>query len=257
MPVVTSNAPGTFCWIELGTSDANAARQFYTSLFGWSVNENDMGEMGKYYIFQKNGSDCAAMYQMTAEMQGMPPHWMSYVAVESADAATEKAKSLGANVINGPFDVADHGRMCVLQDPQGAVFSVWQANQHKGILIRDEPGTFCWDELQARDVDAAKKFYPALFGWKMKESPEYTEWQSGDQSIGGMMQSQAPGEVPSHWMPYFAVDDCDAIVNAAKSGGAQVYAGPMDYPGVGRFAVMGDPQGAVFSVIKLDMGTHQ
>ncbi len=257
MPVVTSNPPGSFCWLELGTSDAKAARQFYTGLFGWTVKENDMGEMGTYYIFQKNGSDAAAMYQITPEMEGMPPNWMSYVAVESADAATEKAKSLGANVINGPFDVAEHGRMTVLQDPQGAMFAVWQAKEHHGILIRDEAGTFCWDELQARDVDAAKKFYPALFGWKMKESPEYTEWHNGDTPIGGMMQSQAPPQVPAYWLPYFAVDDCDATVNKAKESGAQVFVGPMNYPGVGRFALLGDPQGAVFAAIKLDLSSHQ
>ena len=257
MPVVSSNPPGSFCWIELGTTDASAAKQFYTSLFGWTVNENSMGEMGIYYIFQKNGEDAAAMYQIGPQQEGMPPNWLSYVAVESADAATEKAKSLGGNVVHGPFDVMEYGRMTVIADPQGAMFAVWQAKQNKGVGVRDEANTLCWDELQARDVDAGKKFYPALFGWTMKESPEYTEWHNGDTPIGGMMQSQTPGDVPSYWLPYFAVDDCDAVVDKAKASGGQVYAGPMDYPGVGRFAVIGDPPGAVFAVIKLDLGTHQ
>jgi uncharacterized protein len=250
----SAHDPGTFCWLELGTSDAGAAKKFYTDVFGWTVNETDMGEgMGMYYIFQKGGRDAAAMYQIGPQQQGMPPNWMSYVAVTSADDVAAKAKSLGGNVIMDPFDVWDFGRMTVLVDPQGAHVAVWQAKQHIGLGARDESDTLCWNELQARDVDAAKKFYPALFGWTMKESLEYTEWQSGGKSVGGMMQSQAPPQVPAHWLPYFAVDDCDATVAKATAGGAQTIVPPMDYPNVGRFSVLSDPQGAVFAVIKLAM----
>lgn len=255
MPEVTAHEPGSFCWVELGTSDADAARKFYTDLFGWGVNEIPMGEMGTYYIYTKDGKDCAAMYQIGGEMAGMPTNWMSYIAVTNADAVAEQAKGLGAKVVNGPFDVFDQGRMAVLVDPQGAHFSIWQAMKSIGVRIRDEANTLCWNELQARDMEAAKKFYTGM-GWGMKETPEYVEWKVGERPIGGMMQSQAPPEVPSYWMPYFAVDDCDASVEKAKAGGAMVYAGPMDYPGVGRFAVMSDAQGAVFAVIKLELGQH-
>ena len=254
MPEFTSHQPGTFCWIELGTSDAAAAKKFYMDLFGWGVNENDMGgDMGIYYMFQKDGRECAAMYQMGKEMQGIPPFWLSYVAVTDADAVAEKAKSLGGRVVNGPFDVYDFGRMVVMGDAEDGAFAVWQPKSHIGVRVRDEDNTLCWNELQAHDVDKAKKFYRELFGWKMKESPEYTELAAGDTPIGGMMKSQAPPEVPPYWLPYFAVADCDATVNAAKAAGAQVYAGPMDYPNVGRFALLADPQGAVFAVIKLEL----
>ncbi|HUP59973.1 MAG TPA: VOC family protein [Thermoanaerobaculia bacterium] len=255
MPEFTSHEPGTFCWVELATNDVGAAKKFYMDLFGWGVNELSMGPDGNYYIFTKNGKDCAAMYQLTPEMAGMPPNWMSYVSVTNADAVAEQIKSLGGNVVKAPFDVMDQGRMAVIADPQGAYFCIWQPKQGIGVHVRDEPDTLCWNELQARDVDAAKKFYSGL-GWGMKESPEYTEWKVGEKAIGGMMQSQAPPQVPSYWMPYFAVADCDASVAKAKSGGANVFAGPMDYPGVGRFAVLGDAQGAVFAVIKLELGPH-
>lgn len=255
MPEVTANEPGTFCWIELGTSDAAAAKKFYTDLFGWDVNEFDMGPDGKYYIFTKNGKDAAAMYQIGGAMAGMPPNWMSYISVTNADAVAEQVKSLGGQIINGPFDVMDKGRMAVCVDPQGAHFCIWQPKASIGVQIRDEANTFCWDELQARDIEAAKKFYTGM-GWGMKDSPEYVEWKVGERAIGGMMQSQAPPEVPSYWLPYFAVDDADATVEKAKAGGAMVFAGPMDYPGVGRFAVMGDAQGAVFAIIKLELGPH-
>lgn len=255
MPEVTAHEPGSFCWVELGTSDANAAKKFYSDLFGWGVTEHPMGEMGTYYIFTKDGKDCAAMYQIGGEMAGMPTHWLSYISVTNADAVAEQAKGLGGTVAKEPFDVFDQGRMAVIVDPQGAHFAIWQPLQSIGVGIRDEANTLCWNELQARDMEAAKTFYSGM-GWGMKETPEYVEWHVGERAIGGMMQSQAPAEVPSYWVPYFAVDDCDASVAKAKAGGATVFAGPMDYPGVGRFAVMGDAQGAVFAIIKLDLGPH-
>jgi predicted enzyme related to lactoylglutathione lyase len=248
--------PGTFCWIELGTSDDAGAKQYYTSLFGWTTNENDMGEMGTYYIFQKNGRDCAAMYKQGKDQEGVPPNWMSYVCVADADASVEKAKSLGGNVVAGPFDVYDFGRMAVLFDPQGAAVSVWQAKSHIGVQIRDEPGTLCWNELHARNIDAAKKFYAPLFGWTLKESPEYTEFDLGGRPIGGMMQSQAPEGVPSFWLPYFAVDDCDATFEKSNSLGGSAILPPTTYPNVGRFAILTDPQGATFAVIKLELRQH-
>jgi uncharacterized protein len=253
MTKVNSHPPGSFCWIELMAADAAGARSFYSQLFGWSVNEIPMGDLGMYYIFQKEGADAAAMYERTAEMANVPPFWMSYVSVENTDAATEKAKSLGATVHNGPFDVGPQGRMTVLADPQGAAFAVWQAYQHPGVGVRDEAGALCWNELQVRDSDAAKTFYPALFSWRVKESPDYTEWHIGDQTVGGMIPSQAPGEVPSYWLPYFAVEDCDRAAESAQSLGAQVFAPPFDVPHVGRMAVLADPQGAQFAIIKLTM----
>jgi predicted enzyme related to lactoylglutathione lyase len=251
------NDNGTFCWIELGTSDAVGARAFYTGLFGWGVNEFPMGESGTYAIFHKDGKDAAGMYQLEAGQEGMPPNWLSYVEVASADATTEKAKSLGATVINGPFDVYDMGRMCVMADPQGAVFAIWEPKSHKGVQVRDEANTLCWNELSARDAGVAKTFYAPLFDWRLKESPEYTEFHLGDLAVGGMLQSEAPPHVPSHWLPYFAVEDCDAAAAKAESLGGRLLMPAMDIPSVGRFAVLFDPQGAAFAVIQLNLAGHQ
>jgi predicted enzyme related to lactoylglutathione lyase len=193
------------------------------------------------------------MYERTPDMAGVPPFWMSYIRVDDTDASTEKAKSLGATLHMGPMDVPGQGRMSVLADPQGAAFSIWEPRGHPGVGIRDEAGTLCWNELQVRDSNAAKKFYPALFGWTMKDSPEYTEWHLGDQAIGGMIVSKAPPQVPSFWMAYFAVEDCDASAAKAQSLGGQVYAPAFDVPNVGRMAVLGDSQGAYFAIIKLTM----
>lgn len=253
MPEMTSHPPGSFCWIELGTSDAAGALGFYTSLFKWSVTEHEMGPSGTYYIFQKNGRDVAAMYEISGEMKGMPTFWLSYISVANADAAAEKAKSLGAKIMNGPFDAGENGRMAVLTDPQGATFAIWQANSHAGVQVRDDENTLSWNELQVRDAHAAKAFYPALFGWRMKESPDYTEWHLGEHAVGGMIASQSPPQVPSYWLPYFAVADCDGSTAQAQRAGGNVYVPPMDIPKVGRFSVVADPQGAVFALIKLDL----
>lgn len=251
MPEFTSHEPGTFCWVELATSDPQGAKTFYTGLFGWTFNEFPMGEQGMYCIFQKNGRDAAAMYQQGPEQQGIPPNWMSYVSVASADDAVAKAKSLGATAMMEPFDVYDFGRMAVLADPQGAVFSLWQAMKNIGVQIRDENDTLCWNELQARDLDAAKKFYPALFGWTLKGSPEYTEISLGKRGIGGMMESKAPPGAPSFWLPYFLVENCDATVEKASASGGVAHVPGTDIPNVGRFAVLMDPQGAGFAIIQM------
>jgi predicted enzyme related to lactoylglutathione lyase len=256
MPEVTKHEPGTFCWIELATTDANAARRFYADLFDWTVNEIPMGENGFYYIAQKNGKDAAALYEMQQEMRaaGIPPNWMTYVCVTNADDVAEQAKSLGGTLMNGPFDVFDLGRMAVIKDPQGAVFAIWEPKKQQGVGIRDEDDTLCWNELHAKDVAAAKAFYTGL-GWGIKESPEYSEWQVNGKSIGGMIQTHTP-DLPSYWMPYFSVADCDAKVAKAQAAGAAVYVPAQDVPTVGRFAVLADPQGAAFAVIKLDMSGH-
>jgi uncharacterized protein len=249
MPHVTSHQPGSFCWIELATTDDAAARAFYTQLFGWTVREIPLGEHGFYYILQKDGRDAGALYKEGR----MPPNWVSYIAVSDADAIAEQAKTLGGEVHAGPFDVFDSGRMAMLGDPQGAHFAVWQPRAHPGVGVRDEPNALCWNELQARDVDAAKTFYTALFHWRAKESAEYTEWHLGEHAIGGMLPSHAPPEVPSYWLPYFAVTDCDAAADKGRSLGATLLVPPMDIENVGRFAVLQDPQGAAFAVIRLSM----
>ena len=142
--------------------------------------------------------------------------------------------------------------MAVVQDPQGAAFALWQAKQHSGVELRDETNTLCWNELMTSDVEAAGKFYGALFDWNLKVSPEYTEVHVGQVPAGGLMQiSPEMQGMPSHWQPYFAVDDCDGTLRKAQSMGTEEFFGPFDAPNVGRIAVLKDPHGATFAIIKL------
>lgn len=239
--------PGKFCWMELATSDQKAAREFYGKLFGWKPVEFPMGEMGVYVMLQKDGKDAAAMY----ENKQVPPNWLTYVSVVSADETAEKAKGLGANIVAGPMDVFTFGRMAVIADPEGAVFALWQPKEHMGAQIAGEVGTLCWDELQTRNAAGAVSFYKSLFGWNIKENPEYNEIHLGQEPIGGIFPMPAEMQgVPPHWMPYFLVEDCDATTKTAESSGGMVLVPPRDIPNVGRFSVVRDPQGASFATFK-------
>ncbi|MGZ7032146.1 MAG: VOC family protein [Thermoanaerobaculia bacterium] len=242
---VTKHEPGSFCWVELITSDRKNAVKFYTSLFGWTVRETPMGGDDVYVVGLKKGRDVCGMH----ESKQFPPNWGTYVAVTSADESAAKAKKLGAKVMMEPFDVMDLGRMSVISDPQGAVFSIWQAKKHPGVGIYNEPGAYCWSEVMTSDVEGAKKFYTSLFGWGAKQGGDYTEWQQGKTSIGGLMKNPMPN-APSMWVIYFMVDDVDASVKKAESMGAKVWV-TKDIENVGRFSMMADPQGAAFSIIKL------
>jgi predicted enzyme related to lactoylglutathione lyase len=233
--------------MELATQDSSAAKRFYADLFDWTIGEYPISDGEVYVIFRKGDRDAGAMF----ERKDVPSSWQSYVAVSNVDAAVEKATSLGATIVAPAMDVFDAGRMAVLSDPQGASFALWQADKHVGLTVRDEANSLCWNELQANDVDTAKRFYVALFGWRTKESNEYTEFHLGENAIGGLMQKQGPPDAPPFWLPYFAVDDCDAMTAKAGSLGATVHVPPMDIPNVGRFSVLVDPTGAAFAMIKL------
>jgi uncharacterized protein len=261
MPHVDKHAIGDFCWMELGTTDQNGAKKFYASLFGWVANDMPMGPDSFYTIFRLQGRDSAAGYTMGAQEHGVPPHWNLYIAVENADAAASKAASLGATVLAPAFDVYDAGRMAVLQDPTGAVFTVWQAKKNTGIGIVGEPGAFCWADLSTPDTGRAQKFYSGLFGWEItpgegKDASGYLHIKNGDRFIGGIQPAeQRNPNAPPHWLIYFYVADVDASAAKAKELGATFFVPPMSVEGVGRMAVMADPQGAVSAIFK-ELPTH-
>jgi len=251
--------PGTFCWVELGTSDVAGAKTFYAPLFGWEFDERPAGPDMVYTMIKLDGKDVGGLYQLMPDMvsQGIPPNWMSYVLVESADDTAGKVKDAGGTVINGPFDVMTVGRMAIIQDPTGAVFSLWQPGTNKGAGVVNVPNSFCWNELATRDTKKAGEFYSSVFGWgkdvQNLGSMEYTMFTNGDRPGGGMFGiTPDMGNLPPHWLVYFAVDDCDAKVQKASELGAQVMKPADDIPGVGRFAILVDPQGAAFAIIKLE-----
>ena len=255
MPEVTSHPPGAFCWIELGTTDQNAAKAFYGKLFGWTFVDTPIGPGGVYTVFKLKGRDVAAAYTLDPKQQpAMPPHWMLYVATADADASAKQCAKLGGEVMMGAFDVFDLGRMAVLKDPTGAVCNAWQAGKNTGLGVHNEPGAFCWGQLNTSDTAKAEAFYTALFGWTAKTGSgggmTYTEWALGGVPIGGMMALPPDAAAPPHWLAYFAVADCNETAARAAALGAVTHVPPTDIPGVGPFAVFSDPQGAAFAIYR-------
>ena len=242
-------------WVDLGSPDMDAARAFYSGLFGWDIPPGPE-EAGGYSIAMLRGRPVAGI---GPAMNPGPPVWATYVIVDSADDVATKVKANGGTVLVEPMDVLDAGRMGVFMDPKGAVFSVWQPGVMPGAGIVNEPNSYSWSELATSDVDGSKKFYGAVFGWGHQSYGEaegpmggYTEWKIGDRSIGGMMPRppQLPAEVPDYWGVYFAVADIDATAAKVKELGGAVHVGPMAIePGI--FAMVADPQGAMFSVMQL------
>ncbi len=256
MPTTTKAPTGTFCWIELQSTDLPASRKFYGSLFAWETSEIPGPQP---YVMASNGTNNVAGLTVLADeakKKGAPPNWLSYVAVADAAASAKKIASLGGKVLMGPMEMGP-GKMVVAQDPTGAVFALWQQLKPMGTFQFGDPGSLGWNELSTTNVDRAGSFYGGLFGWAPKSSEMpgmvYTTFMLGntDAMAGGMMaQPKEMAGAPSMWTVYFSVADADKTVEAAKSLGGKVLVPPTDIPTIGRFAVLTDPQGAAFSVIK-------
>ena len=251
----TSHKPGTFSWAELSTSDAGGAKAFYSGLFGWDLEDTPAGPDMTYTMAHHQGGIAAAMYEQGEREQGVPPHWNSYVTVESADDAAARAKELGATLLMDPFDVMTFGRMAVLQDPTGAIFHVWEPRESIGATRINDPGCLTWNDLGTTDPESAERFYSELFGWSFqKVSDDFDYWTiaNGDRPNGGMRRQEdqevADG-TPPHWMPYFTVESSEAAVDRIGELGGGVVVPTREVP-AGRFTVVRDPQGAVFALFE-------
>src|SRR5215212_4062595 len=157
--------PGTFCWVDLATTDPASAKAFYGELFGWEAEDMPAGEAGIYTMLHLNGDEVGALYELDADRrgQGIPSHWLSYVSVEDADATVARTRELGGTVFGEAFDVLDSGRRAIIQDPTGAVLAAWQPRAHIGASRVNDPGCLTWNELQSRDPEMAAAFYAGLF----------------------------------------------------------------------------------------------
>jgi predicted enzyme related to lactoylglutathione lyase len=252
MPEFTTFPPGTPVWVDLATSDVGAATRFYSDLFGWDA--EDLGEQaGHYTMMRLRGRHVAAI---SPQMDpGQPVAWSTYIATADAEETARRVKEAGGTVVAGPFDVFDSGRMVVCVDPTGAPILAWQARQHTGVQLANETNTLLWNELSTPDVERAKSFYKAAFGIDSEPAPgmDYTMLKVGDRIVGGMTAIGAGGvhaDVSPHWNVYFAVDDVDTFVAKVEELGGSSLVPPTDIPNVGRFAVVADPQGGSFSVMR-------
>jgi predicted enzyme related to lactoylglutathione lyase len=246
---------GSFCWLELGTTDRERAKTFYTNLFGWTADDMPMGPGMVYTMFRLGGGDVSGAYELTKEMVDahVPPHWMLYIKVDNADEAAAKAVRLGANQMVPPSDIPNVGRFAVLRDPTGAQVSIFETRQHHGFTGFGEPGRLCWADLNTPDPAKAVNFYADWLGWRYETGKDgyrhIINGASHEDMIGGIPpQMQAPPGTPAHWLSYFRVSDCKAAAARATDIGASAIMPAQLMPDVGTISVLRDPQGAVFAL---------
>ena len=245
----TEYAPGTPSWVDVISPDVEASKRFYGEVMGWDAVDAAPGEdAGGYVMFMLNGKRVAGLGPAP---DGAPPMWTPYMTVDDVDAAAAKVAELGGRTLMPPMDVLDSGRMAVFQDPIGAVFAVWQPRNHIGAELVNDPGSFCWSEIDAPDPAPVLPFYTELFGWEAEPSEmggiEYTLLKLDGRNIGGASKAEGP----PRWGVSFAVEDPDAATAKASELGGTVLMEPQDMP-IGRFAVLADPFGAFFGIIRLD-----
>ncbi|MEM9216711.1 MAG: VOC family protein [Cyanobacteria bacterium P01_F01_bin.150] len=254
---------GVFNWVDLMTTEPDAAKTFYSKLFGWTFLDQptDMGAV--YSMALKNTGDAqrsvAALFAMPEEIkqQSIPPHWQSYINVLDLDASIQRWQQNGGSIINAPRDVMTSGRMAMVQDPTGAIVSLWQAKDHIGAELVNEVNTFCWAELQTRGSDTAGDFYKAVFDWEIEvddKPPYYLIGKvSGKQNCGifDMDRIGLPASIPVQWAVYFNVENLDTAIDIVKANGGKVMMDPMVID-PGRFTTITDPQGAVLAIMEVN-----
>ncbi len=258
MTEVKSYKPGMFSWADLSTSDVAAAKRFYGELLGWKGEDLPMGPDASYTLVRRDGREVAGIAAQRIEEQAgkVPPHWNTYFTVANVDEMAAKVKTLGGKIIAPPVDVMDAGRMAVIADPSGAVFSLWQPKKLLGAAWVNDAGGPCWSELATSSLDACGSFYGKLFGWTPKAErlgeTVYTTFNDGRELRAGMMAlaPMAPKGSASRWTIYFGTENCDKRTVQAKALGAKVVVEPKEIPNVGRFSMMFDPQGALFALLQ-------
>jgi predicted enzyme related to lactoylglutathione lyase len=261
--------PGVPCWIDTTQPDPDTGAAFYADLFGWELEDSmPAGSPGKYYVARIRGEEVAAV---SSPAEGAPESaaWNTYVWVQDADETAAKVRSAGGDVLAEPFDVGDSGRMAIFADPAGAAFRVWQAKEHRGAGIVNEPGSLNFNDLNTRERESAQAFYGAVFGWEIIHDAMWALPGYGDfleQRTPGMRKGMADMGAPErfedvvasvslspdvepHWGVTFAVDDADAVAARAAELGGTVVVPPFDAPWV-RMTVISDPQGAAFTASK-------
>jgi len=244
---------GTPAWVDITVPDRQRAMDFYGPVLGWDFQVGPP-EAGFYTQASVEGRPVAAIGEPQPGEDATPPAWLTYLAADELEPVVERAQRAGGAVLAPPFDVLTFGRMAVLADPTGAVFALWQAGTHTGYRLANEPGSVTWNEALTRDVDAAKAFYAAVFGYALGDlssaGARYATIDLDGRPVGGVgsLPDGAPDEAPAHWLTYFLVTDADATVAAAQQLGGALADGPQDTE-FGRMAVLTGPFGERFAIM--------
>ena len=260
MQEYVTHKPGTFCWLDMATTDIEEAKKFYNEIFGWDAVPSGMEDGSEYTMFNMNGKNVAAMYLLMKEQKdmGIPPHWMSYIACDQVEAILEKVKANGGNVISEIFEIPEVGRGAMIQDPEGAVVGLWQADKHIGMSYKNIPNSLSWVEHASHGNPATIAFLENVFSWTSNTQKfgdtDYTTFFAGEEAVAGLYVMPAEmHSLPCHWLPYFMVANIDETLNKSEKMNGKILMPKMFIAGVGHFAVIQDPQGAVFGAIQSEM----
>ena len=238
---------GSFCFAELHTPQVDLAKRIYHDVFGWDA--VDVPASPGYSLFQLNGNAIVGLRRTDG-----PHRWVPYIAVDSVDRMAARAEDAGGTVETAPFDTPGVARTCVIQDPDGGLFGLWEYRGRTGADVQNDIATMWWVELLARDVKAARAFYAGLFGWPFEETLKfseipYTVFRIGEEFVAGASQYDPEWGMTQSWRVLFAIDDWDAtIARLVKSGSEVVFW--RDVPHAGRFGIIRDPECADFCVMK-------
>jgi predicted enzyme related to lactoylglutathione lyase len=238
---------GTPCWIDYGAADIDAAKEFYSEALGWTYSGGEP-EYGGYLTCEVRGLAAAGMAPRMDP--SAPPSWTTYFATDDTDATAARITEAGGKIVMEPMDVGPMGRMAIAVDPQGNAFGLWQAGQHTGVNVYNEPGALVWNEAAVDDPEGARAFYGSVFGFRFDEvegAGGYTTFTTSDRPLGGLGGHQAGS--PKGWTVCFSVASTDAAVDAVTGRGGKVTMAAQDTP-FGRFAVVEDAWGAAFSVMQ-------
>ncbi|HEY4175953.1 MAG TPA: VOC family protein [Kofleriaceae bacterium] len=244
-----------FCWFEYTSTEAQKAQGFFGELFGWSVRDVPMGG-GTTYQMIAAGDTTIGGYLTPPESAPKHAHWLSHIKVADAKASAAKAQQLGGKILMDAYKRGESGTMAVIADVAGAPLALWQPAGKEGPAPSSAVGRFCWNELYAPDPAKAAAFYAGLAGWtsEAKEMPgmgQYTVLSAGSEQIAGLLKPPMPG-APHQWLPYVSVAKCDTSAEKAKRLGGKLFVEPTSVPGVGRFAIIGDPQGAGIGILQAE-----
>ena len=256
MFTVTRYPHGTFSWVDCSTSDV-AARHFYAGLMDWDIEEAPMGGGLAYYTFLRDGHRVAALSELPPNMAQLPPAWNSYVTVDDVDALMPTVVAGGGQIIEPPFDVPDSARIALIRDAEGAALCLHEPRGNVGAGLVNTPGALSWNELWSADLQTAKAFYSAMFGWTFEDSgnsPVYSTIFNSGRRNGGIlaMDGEMAAETPPTWVPHFSVADIEASARRILELGGAVHVGPWEADGTGRWLLFSDPQGAHCYLMQLN-----
>ncbi len=244
---------GKFVWFEHMSDDMAKARGFYEGLFGWRTEDAPMG--AQTYPLIKNGDTGIGGYRKAPA--GVPHHWIAYLSVPDVDASAEAVKNAGGRILMAPAEYGP-GRAAAVKDPTGTPFCLWKdAHGDPADGDRSSRGGFCWNECWTPDETKALEFYQRVFGYgveAMPTDPQHTYYLLKKDGVprAGLAKSVRP-DAPPMWLPYVAVNDCDAIAREAGGLGGKELHPSTDIPGIGRFAILMDSTNAAFAVLQPNM----